>query len=373
MNNMHTKTEKILIAFFYFILITICLMLPYFAERKQGLTIYTYADMVPKEVFHDFEKKTGIPVYVKFFSSNEEMFAKLKIDKGSGYDLITPTDYMVEILHQEGLLQELELKKIPVFSQLDSRVLGKYFDPENRYSLPIAWIAYGVGFNKRFFGNQLKENSWKMIFNVPNNKKKLPWYYISMIDDGREAFFLALLYLYGNKKVLTEDEVDTVTKLLVRQWNWVENYTNSNQPFYLQSGLVPFVVVQSDLMWRILQDNDQFGFSIPQEGSIMTIESLVIPKTCSNRDAAHQLINHILSADSLLKTTLMYGYSPSNKKSIQQLKKIAPTHIACSMTDEQFKQMHVLDNEMSIEMYSEIWLKVKSTWIQKTMKGLEKR
>jgi spermidine/putrescine transport system substrate-binding protein len=360
MNKKKSIVSHLLIGLFYFLLITFCLSLPKIFEKKHGLTLYTYADMIPSEVLHRFEEETGIPVYVKFFSSNEEMYAKLKIDKGSGYDLITPTDYMVDILRKDDLLLELDHTQIPLLKKCDTRILNTYFDPGNRYSMPIAWIAYGIGYSKKRFGDQLPCNSWKLVFDPPVDQQGKSEYYISMLDDGREASFLATLYAYQGRPLLEQSQIDYVTGLLKKQWSFVENYTNVNQPFYLQSGLVPLIVVANDIMFRILEDNDTFGFVIPEEGSILVVENMVIPKTCTDVQSTHKLINYIMSARAQLEMTLEYGYSPVNVQALTMLKKEAPFHVACTITDAEFKRMRILDNDLSIEVYSDMWLKVKS-------------
>lgn len=365
MNEKYTKIEKAGILGFYICLITALLALPYLFEQKRGLTVYTYANLIPYEVFHDFEKKTGIPVHVKLFSSNEEMFAKVKIDTSSKYDLIVPADYMVEILHKEGLLQEVQKGLISNFDNLDKRLLNKSFDLGNKYSFPYVWISYGLGYSKAVFGEKLSNNTWKMIFDVSHSQKENPDYYISMLDDGREAFFLASLYLYGRVSRPSEKEIADVTNLLTNQWEWVESYANANQPFYLQSGLVPLIVVTNDVIFKLLQsDDDKYGFSIPQEGSIMSIENLVIPKTCKNIEMAHKLIDYILSEEVATETMLKYGLYSSNIHVFEKIKNGEFGKAIPIISDKDMKKMHLLDNDISIKTYSNIWLKVKSSIMQ---------
>ncbi|MBL4587940.1 extracellular solute-binding protein [Candidatus Babeliales bacterium] len=366
MNKNHTKFEKFGVFFFYFSLISMFLALPHLFEKKQGLTVYTYANLIPYEVFHDFEKKTGIPVRVKLFSSNEEMFAKIKIDKSSQYDLIVPADYMVEILHEEGLLHEINTDLITNLGSINHHLLNKSFDLKNKYSLPLVYILYGLGYNKSIFGEKLSHNSWEMVFNVPHKNNKRPDYFISMLDDGREAFFLASLYLYGKVNGLSKKEIEAVKAVLIKQWDWVENYANANQPFYLQSGLVPIIVVTNDIMANLLRNYDnEYGFSIPEEGSIMSIENLVVSKTCKNINKVHALIDHILSEGSARQIVLKYGLYPSNVTVFEKIKKGEFGKSIPIVSDADMNKAHLLDNSISIETYSKMWLQVKSSIMQK--------
>jgi spermidine/putrescine transport system substrate-binding protein len=363
-NSLGTRTQpwnKVFITLGYIFLITFILYTPNLFNKRQGLTLYMYADQVLPEVLHNFERDTGIPVYVKHFSTNEELFAKMKIDRGEGYDLITASDYMVELLHKEDLILPLDHSKVDVFSELDKRLLNKFYDPNNQYSVPISWLVYGLGYSKQFFGPSLPYQSWRMIFDPPRNGQGKPNYYITMVDDGREAFFFGSIYAYNGEHSFKPEQIKTITKMLVDQWSWVENYAHSSQAFYLQSGIVPLIVVGSSSMARVLKNNPEFGFCIPQEGSIMAIENLVISRTCTNTEHAYKLLNYLLSKEPMAKSAAYYGDNPANKLAYPRLRELNPQHIALYISDSQFKKFHLLDNELSIEEYSNMWMTVKAS------------
>lgn len=136
----HNILNKFLIILFFLCVMLLGLYLPlvfHSSADDKSITVYMFTEYVSPDSIKDFEKSTGIKVYVQYFDSNEELYAKFKINRGDGYDLVTPSDYMVEMLRKDGLLQKIDLNKIPNFAQLDNRLLNLNFDPQNQFSIPL--------------------------------------------------------------------------------------------------------------------------------------------------------------------------------------------------------------------------------------------
>jgi spermidine/putrescine transport system substrate-binding protein len=91
-----------------------------------------------------FERETGIRLHVSYYETNEELFSKLRATKGEGYDLVIPSDYVVELMIKEGLLQKIDRTKVHAWSELDPKLLSLYFDPHNDYTIPYFWAVYGL-------------------------------------------------------------------------------------------------------------------------------------------------------------------------------------------------------------------------------------
>ena len=186
-----------------------------FFDDDDVLVLHTTRETISEEALEEFERKTGIRVRITYFDTNEEMFAKFKISRGVGYDVVIPSDYMVELMVREGLFQPLSHEKISNFSEIDPRLLNKFFDRGNKYTFPIAWIPYGIAFNRDYF-NLDNNVSWDIMFE-PEVLKKFGNYKIAMLSDAREAIFLAAIYLYGNVKNFTEKKLLKIKDVLIKQ------------------------------------------------------------------------------------------------------------------------------------------------------------
>ena len=169
---------------------------------SRTLNVFAWGDILDPSVIAKFEKETNIKVRLSYYASNEELLVKLKATQGEGYDLIVPSDYAVKILIQENLLKCLDKSRLHFWKELNPHLLGHFFDPENRYSLPFEWEVYLFGINKDYFdANPKLPPSWKLIFD-----RKTVQYKISMTNDPIEAIQFAGFYLFGNVSELNSQQ-----------------------------------------------------------------------------------------------------------------------------------------------------------------------
>src|SRR5579862_5587443 len=287
-----------------------------FLRTSQSLNLYSFTEMISPEVAQRFEDETGISVNIKYFQTNEELYAKLRVNGGEGYDVIVASEYMIETLKNEGILQKLDHSKLSIIQELDERLLNQPFDPGNMYSLPLEWHTYGIVFDKKLVKNH-DQISLDLLFQSPqellekglvNNRYK-----ICMTDDPKEAVMLALLYLFKKLKSINSSEFADVEQLLIRQKQWVEAYSSSSLQYFLFTDIVPIAVTSSSYMKKIMGETDRFGFKIPEEGSLMVIENLAVPMACKKVDLVHQFLNFVLAEKNAALNSEKYGYNPTNK------------------------------------------------------------
>jgi len=329
----------------------------FFTAKQKAITIYAPREIFSLEEYKEFEAKTGIHVNVTYFTTNEEMFAKLKINKGVGYDLILPSDYMIELMIQANLLQPLDHAKISHFAQLDKRLMNKFYDPHNKFSVPAAWIPYGIGFNRHVF-NFDNTVSWDVVF----SKEALHAsgdHKISMLNDAREAIFLAGIYKFGRVDNFTESDLDAITKALIDQKEIVECYVESGAKYLLVSDIIPLAVIPAARM-KELNDYKNYGFVIPKEGSIIDIMSLVIPATSQKADLAHRLIDFLLSKEAGVTRFNEFACNPSNKEAYPLIRGEYSKNKAFFPDDEIFKRLYILNNKIPPKRLERIWFMVKS-------------
>lgn len=337
-----------------------------FFDKEQSLTVYMFTEFVSQDAVRAFEKEYGIKVYLQYFETNEELRAKFKINEGVGYDVITPSDYMIELLRRDGLLHEIDATKLAHFGELDKRLLNRYFDPENRYSVPITWSAYGIVYDKKILKNPLQSVHLSYLFQNPlalveQGVVKRP-YKICMFDDSQEVFLLASLYLYNKNRGITDEQLEEIEQLLIRQKKWVESYTNFGLDYFLEGNIISFAMISSRYVKRIFETrNDRFAFQIPQQGCLAVIENFAIPKQSAKVDAAHKFIDFMLSRKYNTHHFFEYGGTPVNKCSYQDIPEKYLQAFPFIMNDEVFEKLHLIHNELPLKKVEELWLRVKTS------------
>lgn len=355
------------ITLFYLSIILFALYIPRLIEivaPQQSLTIYAFTEMVSPAVAKEFEAQTGVPVNIKYFQTNEELHAKLSISKGKGYDLIVASDYIIESLIKENLLQPLDHNKLPVIQNLDENLMNHFFDPHNRYSLPLAWYTYGIVFDKSLFAQNEAPVGLELLFRNPLKTCQLGIahkpYKICMFDDPREAIMFAALYLFGAISKPSKEMFESIEKLLIEQKHWIESYTSSSLQYFLFSGLSPVAITSSSYMKKIMRTSDRFGFQIPHQGSIVVIDNLVISAQSRNVDLAHAFINFALSKKAAVTNSSTYGYNSSNTDAYQEADNAFLENPNFFPNQAMFKKLHILRQEyFPKEIVEKIWLSVK--------------
>lgn len=334
------------------------------------LNVYSFTAIVPKEVINKFEQETGINVRITYFQSNEELLAKFNISGGYGYDVIIVSDYMIETLKNNKLLKKIDKSHIPNFELVDPRLKNKYYDPSNDFSIPLVWTPYGFGVDKEFFKVGLLENpSWKLIFQDPkvlssdykNKGINIPPFKVILPDDPREAINYASFYLYGKALPLSKRMLEDVRRLLIKQKEWVESYTNEKMEHMLSLGVVPIVIAPAAYMLRAVSIGEKFDFVLPHEGSLMVIENIALPEKSKNTLHAYKFINFLLSNDSMLKICEKYFYNPANLGVIPYLPEYILSFIGKFSKDEVFSKLSIIKNNLvPLEEIDELWLALKA-------------
>ncbi len=329
----------------------------------EALYVYTFVDMFHPEGVAAFEQANKVKVVLRYFESNEELLAKFNISRGAGYDVVMVSDYMVEFLRKDNLLQKMQYDQLPVAQELDPRLKNKFYDPNNNYSLPFSWIPYGVIFNKNLFDSVPEQIGLHVLFSDPIERShgiKMS-YRICMPDDSREAIFLAGQYLFGVENTFTKNQLVAIQALLIKQKSWVESYVNQDLGYPLFSGLIKASFAPLFAVDKVLKTSENFLFRIPSEGSMLSIENLAIPASCKKVQLAHKFINFMLSKNEAARISNLYGMIPSNKAAYQLLRPEMTKNNHVFPDDEQFAKLHLLTNDVPQKAFEEIWLAVKSS------------
>lgn len=358
--------RKTLIVSGYVLLLGIFLYIPVIKDAlfpPQSICIYGFTDMFHPETITEFERTHKVKVILRYFESNEELWAKFRINNEIGYDVIMTSDYMVELLRRDNMLHPLNHKSLTVHSELDQRVLNKSFDPGNSYSLPYSWIPYGIIFHKSIFAQHPEKIGLNLLFSNPKEKKHgiIKPYRICMTDDSREAMLLASLYLFGKVSSWAPEELNQMEELLINQKNWVESYVNQDLAYPLLSGLIKVAMAPLFAVDKVLKASKDFSFLLPEEGSMYSIENLAIPRSCKRVDLAHAFINFALSKNEAARMSNYYGMNPSNQTAYEMLRPEVFNNKNAFPDDKRFAKLHLLSNDVPIKKFEKIWLAVKSS------------
>lgn len=273
-------------------------------DARPVLSFYNWSYYIAENTIPDFESEFGAKMVYDNFSSNGEVLAKLQTG-GGGYDLTVPSDYMVEILIRQGLLEELDFSKIPNIANIDPQFRNTPFDPEGRYSVPYQWGTTGIGVNTRYVKEVI--DSWEALWN-PAYKGR-----ISVIDDMRSGLVPALRLLGYSVNETDPARLQEARDLMFKQKAFVRTYTSDTYLDLLKSGDVWLAMGWSGDIYQVMRENPDVVFIIPKEGSYIWVDNLVIPKGARNKALAESFIDYILRAQVGADISNHTGYSTPNR------------------------------------------------------------
>ncbi len=273
----------------------------------ESITVYNWGEYISNgeddtlDVNEEFTRRTGIEVVYDTFSSNEEMYTKIK-NGAAVYDVIIPSDYMIAKLISEGLLAELDYNNIPNAQYINPELSALCaYDPGAKYSVPYTWGRVGILYNQTMVTEPV--DSWEILWNVDYQKQ------ILMFDNSRDAFGIAMKML--GKSFNTTDPMDwqQAAQLLKEQKPLVDAYVMDqifNKMGNNENALAPYYA--GDAL-TIYDDNPDVMFAIPKEGTNIFVDAMCITKTSKNKSAAEKYINFMCSDEIAYANISYIAYS----------------------------------------------------------------
>jgi spermidine/putrescine transport system substrate-binding protein len=308
------------------------------------------------QVLKDFEKETGIKVVYTTFTSNEELYAKLS-KSSSLYDVIVPSDYMVERMAKAGMLEELDKSKIPNFSNIDSQYQNMAFDPDGKYSVPYMLGTLGIVYNKDMVTDPV--NSWSILWDKKYSKK------ILMYDSSRDSITVGLYYKGFKPNTNSEDELKQAEQALIDQKPLVLSYTLDDTRDKMLAGEAAMAVVYSGDATLIMQEAKQngmnFGYCIPKEGSNIFVDNLCVVKGTKHKDEAEAFINFMCRVDICTRNAQYIGYAPPENAAYKNLTEDLTSIPSFYPTDEEMKRLTTYRDLGDFnKKYEEAWTRIKA-------------
>ncbi|MDF2577496.1 MAG: potD [Chlamydiales bacterium] len=325
------------------------------AEQKT-LRIFAWADIFDQQYIQQFEKATGVKVLISYYESNEELLVKLKATHGKDYDLIIPSDYAVAQLRQEGLLKKIDKSKLQFISKCNPVLMGHYYDPQNDYSLPLEWGVFGLGINEEHFKDQKIVPSWQSVFDSKVSPGNLV-----MLNDPREALQIAAYYLYGFVEKLSDQQIEEVKALLIKQRQLVQCYSESRSDYLLATGNSPLVVSANSYIWRSMQRYPHIRFVVPQEGTFITIENVAIPVSCQKEEMIYHFLNFIYTPEAMNHHFHKFAFFPAivDQSLLANVDKSLHPYLLPSA--DQFKKFYFFKPLLPEDKIQDLWIKIKAS------------
>ena len=260
----------------------------------EDLRIFGWADEMPDEVLQDFEAETGIAVTFDTFDSNESLIAKLDAG-GSGYDLVNPSQYAVQILVNRGKLAELDHAKIETYDKIGPSFTQVSYDPGNKYSIPYVWGTTGLAYNKTCVDAPI--TGWKALFDEKYKGR------VYMLDNMLAAYIAGLQVNGFDANTTDPAEIEKATETLIAQKPMLAGYNSTNFADLVSSGEACIVESWSSSVLQAIQDNPDVVYVLPEEGGTMWIDGYSILTDAPNPDAAYKFLSYILRPEVAAKTT----------------------------------------------------------------------
>ena len=291
--------------------------------RDQGITlnVYNWGEYISVDDGEDgafdtvaeFEKLTGIDVVYSTFSTNDELYAKLKMGGGSQYDVIIPSDYMVSRMINEGMLAKLNYANIPNAEYIREDLHTAISDTAADYSVPYFWGIVGIIYNTTLVDPEDDVHTWDILWNekYANN--------ILMFQNSRDTVGIALKRLGFSFNTTNEDEIRSAAHTLVDQKPIVQAYVMDeifDKMIGGEAALAPYYAGDAIVM---MQDNPDLAFAVPVEGTNLFIDSMCIPANSKNKEAAELFINYMCETLVALKNTEYVGYATPHTEAFTYL------------------------------------------------------
>lgn len=258
--------------------------------EEAKLNFYNWDTYIGKTTLADFKKATGIDVNMSLFATNDELFAKLKAGN-PGFDVIVPSNEFVERMSQANMLLPLDHKLIPNMKNIAPDFLNPDYDPGRKYSMPYTWLVMGLGYRKSKMGDVGVPDSWKWVFDSDKFKDR-----IALISESADLMRLGAKYKFGELNNITPEQVAVVEAMLIKQKPFIKAFHEDNGQDMLLAGDVDIVIEYNGDIAQIIPEDDDIGFVVPNEGSLINSDTLCIPTGAPRPLNAHAFINFLLDA-----------------------------------------------------------------------------
>ena len=318
------------------------------------VNVYAWSGEVPDAVIQQFQKETGIKVNFSTYDSNETLYAKLKAVDNPGYDVIEPSSYYVDRMRKEGMLQPLDLSKIPSFKYLDPAFLNQPYDPQNQYSVPNLWGITGIFVNKKYFDPDSVQR-WTDLWQ-PRFKNQL-----LMLDDVREVFPMTLLSLGYSPDDNNPAHIKEAYKRLLALRTNIKLFSSDSAASIITDEDATVGMTWNGDLFRAKVSNPNLVFIYPKDGFVIWVDCFAVVKNAPHQDNALKFINFMMRPDIALQSSMAYYYATPNLEAQKEMPADIRNNPMIFPPHDILKQGHFQADisDQSMALYAEYWEKLK--------------
>ena len=349
-------TAKILL-----IILTLAILVPVFMfsgcgqTDKQIVNVYNWGEYISDtsgdlNVLKEFEAKTGIKVNYTTYATNEELYSKLK-SGGANYDVVIPSDYMINRLINEDMLEKINYENIPNYENIMEEYKNLDFDPTNEYSVPYTWGTVVLIYNTKYVTKPV--DSWDILWDEEYKGK------IVMFHNSRDAFGISLKRLGYSLNTTDTDELEKAAEELKKQKEVLQGYYMDeifNKMGSEEAYIAPYYAGDALTM---IDDNPNLAAVYPKEGTNRFVDSMCIPKGAKNKENAEAFINFLCEAEIAAANSEYIGYS-------------TPNQAAYDLLDDEIRENEITypdaeileDTEMFLNLPEDINKKIDDLWTE---------
>ena len=321
-------------------------------KYKDTINVLNWSSYIPNEVISDFEKQYNIKVNYSTYSSNEELLAKVSGVKEGTYDLVFPSDYMVEIMKNKNLIMKIDKNKISNYSSIEPNFLGLNYDEYNEYSIPFLAASVVIAVNKDLVNNNI--TSYEDLLNSEYKND------IVLIDDTRIIIGSALMALGYDLNSINEDELKKAEDWLLKLKPNIKAFDSDSPKSFLITKEASIGVMWSAEALLAKEKNPNIDIIVPKEGNIVSIDNFVIMNNSDSVDSVYLFIDYILNSDVMEKIVINYPYSSVNVETNQKM------YLNNDFGFEYYRLQNLISSGISIKnvgeyisVYDKIWSSIK--------------
>ncbi|MDY3052220.1 MAG: ABC transporter substrate-binding protein [Ndongobacter sp.] len=322
------------------------------AEQGEVVNVYNWGEYIDKDLLTKFQEETGIRVIYSNFTTNEDLYVKLK-SGGSNYDVVVPSDYMIERMRNEGMLRKINWENVPNMRYVDAAYKNHSYDPEQEYSAPFFWGTLGIVYNTTMVEEPV--DSWSILWNEKYARE------IIMMDSSRDSLGITLRWKGHSMNSTDSAQLAEAKELLTRQYPLVYAYLVDQTKDIMRNGEAALAVMYSGDALDALLENEDLAYAIPKEGSNLWFDAMVIPKNAQHPKNAEAFINFMLDPENAAQNAAYVGYSLPNSQARALLPEEYRDSEVAYPPEERLKNLEVFrDPGKWVRQYDEIWQEVKN-------------
>ena len=324
-------------------------------KEARVLKVYNAGEYIDSDLLTEFQDEYNCTVIYETFESNEMMYTKLQA--GDAYDILIPSDYMIERLIREDYLQPIDWDRLTNAEGLNPDVMNKEYDPGNVYSVPYFWGNVGILYDKTVVDPADLSEGWNLLMDTKYAGN------LYMYDSERDSFMIALKALGYSMNTKNPDEIQQAYEWLIRQRDTMDPiYAGDDVIDNMISGNKAMAVVYSGDASYIISENPELGYYTPQQGTNTWYDAMVITKDCNEVDLAHEFINFMLDDENALSNTEEVGYTSTVKSAFEEMKNGTYEGISSYIPqiDNPKNEIFGYQKPKIKQKFAELWTKVKA-------------